>query len=134
MQQRDELRTSVANGKDFFYKYAKSGDGKLLGDGAQRMLEIIQRIADIESEIKRMDTLIISNLEMEINQVNFKFVIPQHPNDAGDIIQSTEYFVTNEDTSRENSLDINDLWTIILLKEMFDVKNVELIPKEKGGE
>jgi hypothetical protein len=134
MQRRDELRTVVANGKDYFYKNAASGNGRALGDGAERMLEVIGELESVDNELKGIDTLIIAGLEMEINQVDFHFTIPQHPNDAGDIIPSIETKLSNEENSDGNVLDIDDLWTIILLKEMFDVNNVEMLHREKGGE
>jgi hypothetical protein len=133
LQRRDELRTTVAKGKEFFYKYAKSGDGRILGDGAQRMIEVITEIENIDSEIKGIDVLIITSLEMEVNQVDFHFNIPQHPNDTGDIIQSIKSRLTSEDIPEDSVLNVDDLWTVILLKEMFDVNNVEIIPKTEGG-
>lgn len=125
IQKKDEWRTIVANGKDFFYKHAYEENSKLFGAGAQRMLEVISEIEKIDTEIKGIDTLIITHLEMAINDVNFKFTIPQHPNDAGDIIPSTDVILGQENTA----LNVDDLWTIILLKEMFDVNNVEIIKR-----
>lgn len=130
MQQRDSLRSVVANGKEFFYKYARTGDGKLLGDGAQRMIEVIQEIEKVESEIKNADTLILVTLEMELGEIGFKFTVPQHPNGAGDVIPSTDVFLSNvEEPAEKNVLNTEDLWTIILLKEMFDVNNIEVVPR-----
>jgi hypothetical protein len=129
MQRRDELRTAVASGRDFFFQKSTSGDGKLLGNGAIRMTEIIGELEKVDQQMKGIDTLIIVDIETEINQADFKFTIPQHPNDAGDIIQSTEYTLTNlKDTY--GGLNVDDLWTIILLKEQFDSKNIELIRRE----
>lgn len=134
MEQKDNLRESIAKGKDFFMKNAGENDGRLLSNGAVRMLEIVQELEDVENELKSIDTLMIISTEMEVNQADFKFSLPQHPNDIGDIVQNTDVLLTQyaEKDYKEAPLRVDDLWTVILLKEMFEVNNVEVI-KRAGG-
>lgn len=134
MMRRDKLRDAMLNGRDFFYKQARNSqdnNAKLLAEGSQRMVEIIKEVESIDSEIKGIDTLIISSLEMEINNIDFKFTIPQHPNDSGDVIHSIEAVLSNDFNNENHVINVRDLWSIILLKEMFSVKNIEIINKEE---
>lgn len=134
MEERTKVENVIIKGREFFYKYSSrvidESTSKMLSEGTNRIISLVSKIEDIDRQIKDIDVVIISTLEMLVNNVNFKFSIPEHCNSMGDIIERSDIILTPGTQRYEelcNIIDPIDLWSIMLLKEMFQVENVEII-------
>lgn len=86
-----------------------------------RELEVISR------EIRDMDTLIVAELETQ-GGYDFGVKLPERINEAGDIVSPQEIILTVKEDLKKHPMAIStdDLWTVILLREMYRVNNVEV--------
>jgi hypothetical protein len=126
---REELSQSITRGKEFFYAHSQKAslapsEGKLLAEGAGRFSELISEVESIDEEIRRINIVMVSIAET-IGGLSFKFELPQRFNDAGDKLESAEV-ILNSDGSN-GAISAEEIWTVMLLKEMFNVNNVEII-------
>ena len=94
--------------------------------------EIMGQMEAISREIKDMDTLIVAELETQ-KGYDFGVRLPERINEAGDIVSPQEIVLTvKEDLEKHPmSISVNDLWTVVLLREMYRVNNVEV--KKRNG-
>lgn len=128
--QKKELRASLKRGEQYFSSLVRNPNAKALNDGAVRALEIMTEYQKIEDELKDLDIILIAKVEAYTMDIIAKCSIPEHLNDAGDLIKNTEIFLvpfkTNEDLVE---ITPDDIWFLKLAKQALKATNVEFIKK-----
>lgn len=131
MARKKELRTSLKRGEQYFSSLVRNPNAKALNDGAVRALEIMTEYQNIEDELKDLDIILIAKIEAYTMDVIAKCSIPEHLNDAGDLIKSTDIFLVPFKTD-EDMVEItpDDIWFLKLAKQALKATNVEFISKK----
>lgn len=130
MSKKKELSVSLKRGEQYFATLSRNPNAKALNDGAARALEIMTEYLKVEEELKDLDIIAIAKIEAYTSDVIMKCNIPEHLNDAGDLIKNTELFLvpfkTNEDMVEVTP---DDIWFLKLAKQALKATNVEFINK-----
>lgn len=130
LAKKSELESSLRRGQDYFSSLVRNPNASALNDGAKRALELMSQYRDIEERIKDIDIIMIAKVEAYTSDVVIKCLSPEHLNDAGDIIKTTEMFLVPFKT-RDDLVEItpDDFWFMKLAKQALRATNIEFINK-----
>lgn len=132
LAKKAELQKSLKKGEDYFSSLIRNPNSHALLEGAKRALEIIQQYNEIEQQVKDLDIILTTKVEAYTADVIIKCTIPEHLNEAGDLLKTTEMFLVPFKTNADFvEVTPDDFWFLKLAKQALKATNVEFIPKLK---
>lgn len=130
ISKKKELQVSLKRGEQYFSSLVRNPNAKALNDGAVRALEIMTEYQKIEDELKDLDIIAIAKIEAYTMDIIAKCNIPEHLNDAGDLISTSEVFLVPFKTDSDLvEIAPDDIWFLKLAKQALKATNVEFIKK-----
>ena len=132
LTKKAELQKSLRKGEDYFASLIRNPNAHALLEGAKRALEIMQQYNDIEQQIKDLDIILITKVEAYTADIIIKCMTPEHLNEAGDLIKTTEMFLVPFKTDADLvEITPDDFWFLKLAKQALKATNIEFIPKSR---
>lgn len=130
--ERDSIRESMNNGASYFYKRIDRPDAKELENGAKRVVELMDRLKDIETKITDLDIIIVSKLEMYLGNFIARARMPERLSDAGDLIRHESMYAVPFKSGDDNLIEVtpDDIWFLKMIKAAFKATNITF--EEKG--
>lgn len=133
LNQREEQKARLKAGEAFFSRRIESPNPRELATGVQNVLQILKRLEDIDKEIKDIDTVIVSKLEMYLGNFTARARMPERLNDAGDLIKYDNVYMVpfNSDDPDLREVTPDDIWFLKMIKEAYRATNIGFIEKEE---
>ena len=130
MEEKLALLKRIEKGVRFFKEEAISSDLESLKTASEIMKSIAEKELEIDNVLKDIDILIISANELLVKKLEIKLEVGEAFNGVGDIRAKKEMTLKlfNDDV---NVISIDDIWTMILLKDLMKPTNISFIEKNK---
>ena len=132
LQEREELKKRLKAGEAFFNKRIDLPNADELRLGVQNVLQILNKVEDIDNQIKDIDTVMVSKLEMYLGNFTARARMPERLNDAGDLIKYDEIYLVPFNSDDENLKEVtpDDIWFLKMVKQAYKATNVAFVEKE----
>lgn len=134
LAERDTVEKSVKNGYNFFTSLKSNLNQDSVKAGIARMLELISELNEIDRKINDIDVIMVSKLEMYLGNFTARARIPEHLNDAGDLIKHDSIYLVPFKSGDENLVEVtpDDVWFLKMIKEALNARNITFEKKGLG--
>lgn len=130
LTKKADLEKSLKKGENYFSSLIRNPNAHALFEGAKRALEIMEEYKEIEQQVKDLDIIMIAKVEAYTSDLIIKCATPEHLNEAGDLIKTTEMFLVPFKTDADFvEITPDDFWFLKLAKQALKATNVEFIKK-----
>ena len=128
---RRELAKHVADGVLFFQQQSKSPDSQDLINGISLVSQYLARAVAVDEEIQKLDIALITTLESGLNEYVVKAVTNEKITETGDSVGAQTLFFVPNYTGKPGVIEVtpSDLFFLKVMKDHFNLKNIEFIPK-----
>lgn len=132
ISERDNIREAMNNGANYFYKRIDNYNARELENGAKRVVELMDRLKEIDTKITDLDIIIVSKLEMYLGNFIARARMPERLSDAGDLIRHESVYAVPFKSGDDNLIEItpDDIWFLKMIKTAFKATNITF--EEKG--
>lgn len=128
----ENIKSSIKNGKNYFQNRLDNPVSQELVDGTKRMIELIEELEKLNSELFDLDVIIVSKLEAYLGNFIGRVRIPQKISDSGDIEKSRIVYAVpfhNDDTNLVQ-VTPDDVWFLKLIKQAYKSNNIAFEEKK----
>ena len=129
--QLSSYRNRVRSGYDFFMNAAGQKQRvQDLAEGVKIVTDILREMQDINREIFDIDTTLAMYYETLTMDLVVRAQTIEQENDAGETVTPAFFYFVPEPT-RQDLVEVtpDDLFTLKILKAVFNARNIELVPK-----
>lgn len=132
LNERDSIRESMNNGASYFYRRIEHYNAKELEAGVKRVVELLDRLKEIDTRITDLDIIIVSKLEMYLGNFIARARMPERLSDAGDVIRHENIYAVPFKSDDSNLIEVSpeDIWFLKMIKAAFKATNITF--EEKG--
>lgn len=126
ISRRESLRKSIKSGDAYFSARINNPNARELQAGANRMLEIIADLDNLDKAIVDLDLVMITKLEAYLGNFIAKVKMPDRLNDAGDLVRHDEIYAVpfNSDCEDIKEITPDDIWFLKMIKEAYKATNI----------
>lgn len=132
ISRREALRKSIKSGDAYFSARINNPHAKELQAGANRMLEIISDLDNLDKAIVDLDLVMVAKLEAYLGNFIAKVKMPDRLNDAGDLVRHDEVYAVpfNSDADNIKEITPDDIWFLKMIKEAYKATNITFEEKK----
>lgn len=131
IESREETKKSIKNGSDYFHKRKLNPVPSEMQAGADRMVQLISELEELDKKITDIDIIIVSKLEVYTSNFGIKFDTIEKLNDAGDFSKKETVYAGFPNLKDEDMITVmpDDIWFLKLIKEAYRPNNISFVHK-----
>ena len=124
----ESVNERMRNGISFFRSQLRDGDNSKLKQGTQIMVELSEKVLNLQKAIDDLDVYIVTRMEVFTYAIRGMVTLGEDINDAGDIRQRKELEVALfKEFETQEVITPDDIWFLKMIKEALRPSNIEIM-------